>query len=108
MAQETRHPAASMMLGQPISGQNVRKARVAWRCETVFISCEPVHDRVRITRIEPISYRRFQRLVMRRERAILQTFRNIHPAQAVFVQDERRVAALTVKTSFVPSRSIIG
>src|SRR6266513_5108978 len=45
---------------------------------------------------------------MRRERAILQTFRNIHPSQAVFVQDEGRVAALTIKTIFIPSWSIIG
>src|SRR6266487_6216940 len=45
---------------------------------------------------------------MRREGAVLQPFRNIHPAQAIFVQDEGRVAALTIKTSFVPSRSIFG
>src|SRR5437867_13374501 len=38
MAQKTRHPAAGMMFGQPICGENVRKARVARRCETVFIS----------------------------------------------------------------------
>src|SRR5436190_1026479 len=48
MAQETRHPAAGMMFGQPISGENVRKARIARRCETVFVSCEPIHYRVRI------------------------------------------------------------
>src|SRR5436305_13127344 len=48
MAQETRHSAAGMMLGQPISGENVRKARIGWRCETVFISCEPVYRRVRV------------------------------------------------------------
>src|SRR5207249_10501544 len=48
MAQETRHPAAGMMLGQPICGENVRKARVAWRCETVFVSCEPVHHRISV------------------------------------------------------------
>src|SRR5947207_7358770 len=45
---------------------------------------------------------------MRREWAVLQTFRNVHPAQAVFVQDEGRVATLTIKTAFVPSRLIIG
>src|SRR6058998_638513 len=62
MAQETRHPAAGMMLGQPISGENVRKARVAWRCETVFVSCEPVHHRISVAGIERISHWRFQRL----------------------------------------------
>src|SRR5436305_912908 len=45
---------------------------------------------------------------MRRQRTVLQTFRNVHPAQPVFVQDERGIAALTVQTSFIPSRSVIG
>src|SRR5512140_842741 len=45
---------------------------------------------------------------MRREWAVLQTLRDVHPAQAIFVQDEGRVAALTLTTSFVSSRSIIG
>src|SRR5439155_7001313 len=44
---------------------------------------------------------------MRRERTILQTLRDVHPAQAIFMQYEGRVAALTIKTTFVPSRSII-
>src|SRR6266542_5471932 len=55
-----------------------------------------------------MSHRRFQRLVMRREWAVLQTLRDVHPAQAIFMQDEGCVAALTIKTTFVPSRSIIG
>src|SRR5207249_10411570 len=45
---------------------------------------------------------------MRWEWAVLQTLRDVHPAQAIFVQDEGRVAALTLKPSFVSSRSIIG
>src|SRR5437867_2080866 len=45
---------------------------------------------------------------MRREWAVLQTLRDVHPAQAIFMQDEGRVAALTFKASFVSSRSIIG
>src|SRR6266480_3513519 len=45
---------------------------------------------------------------MRREWAVLQTLRDVHPAQAIFMQDEGRVAALTLKASFVSSRSIIG
>src|SRR6266511_4757090 len=45
---------------------------------------------------------------MRREWAVLQTLRNVHPAQAIFMQDEGGVAALTIQTRFVPSRSIIG
>ena len=36
MAEKTRHPAAGMVLGQPISGENIRKTRIAWRRETVF------------------------------------------------------------------------
>src|SRR5437762_11808305 len=45
---------------------------------------------------------------MRREWAVLQTFRDVHPAQAIYMQDEGGVAALTLKASFVSSRSIIG
>src|SRR5438046_2385634 len=45
---------------------------------------------------------------MRRKWAVLQTLRDVHPAQAIFMQDEGRVAALTLKASFVSSRSIIG
>src|SRR5438034_10219613 len=45
---------------------------------------------------------------MRREWAVLQTLRDVHPAQAIFMQDEGRVAAFTLKASFVSSRSIIG
>src|SRR6266508_1648445 len=45
---------------------------------------------------------------MRREWAVLRPFWDVHPSQAVLVQNEGRVAALTIKASFVPSRSIIG
>src|SRR4029453_17656442 len=45
---------------------------------------------------------------MRREGAVLQTFRNVHPAQAIFVQYEGRIAAVTIKTSFASSWPIIG
>src|SRR5205814_876738 len=97
-----------MMLGQPIGCENKWKPRIAWWRETVFSTCEPIDHRIGVARIERIAHRRFKRLVMRREWAVLQTFRNVHPAQSIFVQDEWRVAALAFKTGLVPLRSIIG
>src|SRR5436190_4402634 len=108
MAEKTRHAAAGMMLGQPIGCENKWKPRIAWWREPVFSTCEPIDHRIGVARIERIAHRRFQRLVMRREWAVLQTSRNVHPAQPIFVQDEWRVAALALKTGLVPSRSIIG
>ena len=54
VAEETRHPAAGMVFGQPISGENIRKTRIAGRCETVFSARKPIHNRVCVTRIERV------------------------------------------------------
>src|SRR6266567_2370568 len=41
---------------------------------------------------------RFERLVMRRKRPILQTLWHVKPAQSVFVQDKRRIAGNRVES----------
>src|SRR6266404_3807027 len=45
---------------------------------------------------------------MRRERPILQTFRHVNPAQAVLVQDERRVTRNCIKALRTYLRFIVG
>ena len=107
MTQETCHPAGGVMLGQPVCCENVRKVRITRRRETIFSACKPVHHRIRIARIERVSHGRFQRFEMRRERAVLQIFRDVHPAQAILVQDKWRVAAVAIQTAFVTFRPII-
>ena len=45
---------------------------------------------------------------MRRYRSILQTFRHKEPTEPVFVQDERRIARLTIEIARVVLRLVIG
>src|SRR6266478_3271063 len=92
MTQKARHAARGMMLGQPISCENIRKPRIAWRSKTVLCAREPIDRWVRVARIKQIAHRRFKRLVMRRERTVLQTSRHINPAESVLMQNEGRVA----------------
>src|SRR5947208_4616446 len=108
MTQETRHPAAGMVFGEPISSKNKWKTRIARRRKTVFSAREPIHDRIRVARIERVVYRRLERFVMSRHRSILQTFRHVKPAESVFVQNERRVTALTVEPTLLILRFVIG
>src|SRR2546430_9458576 len=96
MTQETRHPAAGMVFGEPISSKNKWKTRIARRRKTVFSAREPIHDRIRVARIERVVYRRLERFVMSRHRPVLQTFRHVKPSESVFVPTEPRITPLTV------------
>src|SRR5207237_7110823 len=57
MAQETRHPAGGMMLGQPISCHYIGKPRIAGRSKTVLRAGEPIDYRVGVARIKEIAHR---------------------------------------------------
>src|SRR2546423_4133078 len=77
-----RHSAGSVMLRQAIRGEHVRETRVAGR-EGVSVVGPLLLLRGRILavlRIECIRHRRLERLVMRGERAILQSARHVDPA----------------------------
>src|SRR6266550_2474329 len=93
MTEKARHTSGSMMLGQPVSCKNKRKSRVTRGREPIFLAGKPMYSRVRVARVKRVVHRRFERLVMRRHRPILQTARDIKPAEAVFMQNEGRVAA---------------
>src|SRR5690349_21443722 len=45
---------------------------------------------------------------MRRDRAVLQTFRDEQPTQSIFVQDEGRISPLTFKAARLILRLVIG
>src|SRR5262249_50268824 len=108
MAEKTRHPATGMVFSQPISGEHERKTRIARRRETIFHTCKPIHHRIRVARIECVMHRGFERLVMGRERPVLQTFGNEKPAKPVLVQNERRIPTLTIEAALSILRLVIG
>src|SRR6266404_50650 len=101
MAEEARHAAGSVMFGQPIGRKDKWKTRIArWR-ETIFVTREPIHGRIGVARIKRVLHRRLERFVMRRHRAVLQTFRHMQPAKPVLVRNERRVARNAIQSALV-------
>src|SRR6266403_4924841 len=101
MTEKARHTSGGMMLGQPVSCKNERKSRIAGRREPIFLAGKPMHSRIRVSRIKRVMHWRLERFVMRRHRSILQTARNIKPAEAVFLQHEWRVASDSIKAALV-------
>src|SRR5438132_12050654 len=101
MTEETRHTSGGMMLGQPVSGKNKRKSRVTWWCEPIFLAGKPMHSRVRVARVERVVHRRLARFVGGRHRSILQTARDVKPAEAVFMQHEGRIPANRLTAALV-------
>src|SRR5436309_13043955 len=51
---------------------------------------------------------RLERLIMKRHPPVLQTFPHVKPAESVFVQNERRITALTVEPTLLILRFVIG
>src|SRR4030095_1839349 len=87
--------------------QDKWETRVAWRCKTIFSAREPVHHGIRVARIKRTANWGFERFVMGWQRPVLQTFRHIHPAETVFVQNEWSIAPLTVETTLSLLRFVI-
>ena len=101
MTEEAPHAAGGVMLGQPVGGEHKRKSRIARRREAIFLArVNQFIDRVRVARVKRVVHRRLERFVVRRHRPVLQTFRDIKPAETVFVQNERRVAAESHRARF--------
>ena len=98
VTQKARHAAGSMMFGQPIGGQHKWKSRITRRRKPIVWTREPMLRRIGVARIKFIRYGRLKRFVMRRERAVLQAFWHVDPAQAVLVQDKRRITWNCIET----------
>src|SRR6476620_3307051 len=96
-----------MMFGQAIRGQHKWEPRIAGRREPIFGARKPILRRIGIARIKFIWYRRLERFVMSRERAVLQTLWHVDPAQAVLVQDKRRIPRNCIKTFGADLRLIV-
>src|SRR5437660_6880693 len=95
------HAAGGMLIGQPVRCKNKRKSRVTWCCETIFLAGKPMHSRVRVARVKRVVYRRLEGFVVGRHRSILQTARDIKPAEAVFMQHEGSVAGNRIEAVLV-------
>src|SRR5436305_10194450 len=95
-----------MMLGQPMGCENIRKPWIAWRSKTIVLASEPVDHRIGVARIKEIAHWRFQRLVMCREWAVVQTFGHVNPTEPVLMQHKRRVARDRVQPLFLSRRPI--
>ena len=91
MTQKTRHATGRVVFSQTVGRQNVGKSRVTRRREPIFLPREPALRWIGVARIKLIRDWRLERLVMSGERSVLQTFWYVNPAQAVFMQNERRI-----------------
>src|SRR6266853_964022 len=108
MTEKARHATGGMVLGQPIGCKNKRKSRVTrWR-EPIFLAGKPMYGRVRVARVKRVVHWRLERLVVRRHRSILQTARDIKPAEAVFMQNEGSVAGNRIKAALVSDWAKLG
>ena len=87
-----------MMFSQSICSQNEWKSRIARRSELILTTGKPMLRRISLARIEFIWHGRLERLVMRGKRSVLQTFWHVNPAQAILMQDERRIARNCIET----------
>src|SRR5439155_3312420 len=108
MTEKARHATGRMMFGQPIGGQHKWKSRIARRREPIVITREPVHRRIGVVRIKFIRDRGLERLVMSWQWSVLQTFWHVKPAQAVLMQDKRRVTGDCIQAFRAYLRLVIG
>src|SRR5581483_5220327 len=98
MTQKTRHAAGCMMLSQAICGQHEWKSGIAGRGELILTTWKPMLRGISFARIQFIWHGRLERLVMRGKRSVLQAFWHVNPAQAILMQDERRIARNCIET----------
>src|ERR1700730_536719 len=108
MAEESRHAAGGMVLGQPVGSEDKWKSRIAGRREPVFLASKPIDRRVRVARVKRVVHGRLERFVVCRHRPVLQTLRNVQPAETVFMQRERRVTRDCIKSALVSGWSKFG
>ena len=100
------HPgrdAAAMQFGQAIGGEDVGIARVLRRVQRVAGPGPQLRRRIDLLRIERVGDGALHRLVMRRQRPVLQPRGHEQQAPAVGLHDERRVAAQRVHAVRMPA-----
>src|SRR5207244_11173732 len=91
MTQKPRQATGRVVFRQTVGRQNVGKSRVTRRREPIFLTREPALRWIGVARIKLIRDWRLERLVMSGERSVLQTFWHVDPAQAILVQNKRRI-----------------
>src|SRR5579883_1769864 len=105
-----RHPSCGVMLCKAIGAQHVREARVAAGfCVSVFRPLLSIGDGVcTVRRVERIGGDAFQRLVVRRQRAIFEPTAYPDPAHAIRMHDEWLVASESFVAGCIFWRLIFG
>src|SRR5581483_5062230 len=103
MRESSRHTPGSVMLGESIGSQNIRKALVSRR-EGVWIigAFFLVHCRISLLLgIQGIAHWRLKRLVVGGKWTIFQSAAYVNPTRAIWMQDERLVASQSLSTGFL-------
>ena len=94
VGERPRHAAGRVMLGESVGGQNVRvrrRLRSRPRSGCRDAPFDPLRDSSAV-RVETVDHRRFEGLVVRRQRTVLEAARDPDPADTVRVHDERLIA----------------
>ncbi len=107
--QSSRHASGRVMFRQPIRRQDERKTTVGRSGIFVSDAGSSVRHWIRLPlRIHRIADRRFERLVVRRQRAVFQTRRNPNPAETIGMKNKRLVAGERIVAFRAFGRLIIG
>ena len=85
--------SAGMVLGDAVRRQGVRETRVGGLVKLVVVAFPDLRDRVLLLCVNRVADRRFDRLVMGRQRRVLEAGRREHRQFAVGDHDERAIAA---------------
>src|SRR5918996_1293310 len=97
-----------MMFGQAIRGEHEWKSGIARRREPIFAARKPKLRWISIMRIKFIRDRGFERLVMSREGAVLQTLWHIQPTQSVLMQNKWRITWNCIESFCAYLRLVVG
>ena len=90
MGQGARHTPRSVVFGQAIGGEDIRELWIIGRMSVrVFAPLFFLRRRISLLAVQHIREQRFQRFVVRWQRSVLQTARNIEPAHAIRMQNKR-------------------
>ena len=109
MGKIARHSPGSVLFSETVRTEHVGEARIVRGSIRIVGPLFSIGCGIRLLAVERIFNRRFQWLVMRRQRTILQSAGNIEPAHTIRMQSERPRAAKRLRAvTFMNVRGMIG
>src|SRR6185369_13236468 len=102
------HAAGRVVLGEAIGGEHVRVARIAGGRVGVVRALFRLRGGVRLPRVERVVDRALERLVVRGQRAVLQSRGDPDPTDAIGMQDEGLVAGDGIVALRIGRRFVVG